>query len=160
MPTEADLFNAVENGFDRVTYQSDFFFWSLAALHAAAYVAVGAERVPPGSGATFAFILSLFAFSWTHTNARRRASSFIKAFLFALVSFVLPLIGGIVYFRFRPPTLVVTRLPSGTMVTLPIFEGPAWFFMRAPFRFLFKLGLWSTGAAFLVISLLDMLGAP
>ena len=157
MNNEIDIFTYYENKFDRITYQSDLFFWILIALDLIVYLATYVGWIPLGSGGGILTVLMLFTISWIYTNARRRACGVIKAAAFALVALLHPFIGAVLYFLLRPKELVVLMLPPGNMSVWPIFSGPVWIFMRAPFRFLLKLSLWLMGLAFLVIGIMDVI---
>ena len=152
-----DVFTIVENRLDRITYQSDLFFWSLILLDIGIYIVMWKSWIPLGSGGGIATVLLIFAISWLYTNARRRGCAVIKSGFFSLLSLIHPLVGAILYFIFRPKNLVVTFLPPSPSAVLPVFSGPVWIFMRAPFRFIIKLALWSMGGAFLIIGLLELI---
>lgn len=153
-----DPFTYFENKFDRLTYQNDVFFWLLVLFHVGVFYASLFNWIPSGNMGTICTILGFFAASWAYTNARRRAWSRIRAFLFALPTFFHPLIGGILYFIFRPKEIIVTALPPSKPGVWPVFQGPVWIFAYAPFRFLIKLALWLMGLTFLIIAVLDIFG--
>lgn len=154
---EMEFFDLVENAFDRVTYQSDLFFWVLFAAQMGVSIGMSTEAIDVGASGTVMFVLALFLLSWTYTNARRRGSGIIGSSFFGLLNFAIPPLGAPVYMIFRPRQLVITVLPPRRPVLLPVFHGPIWIFARAPFRFLMKLSLWSMGIAFLIIGVMEII---
>ena len=154
---ETDFFNLVENAFDRVTYQSDLFFWMLFAAQMSVSIGMGTEAIDVGAAGTVPFVLALFILSWTYTNARRRGCGIVGSALFGLLNFAVLPLGVLVYMIFRPKQLVITVLPPRKPVILPVFDGPVWIFARAPFRFLMKLSLWGMGIAFLIIGVMEII---
>jgi hypothetical protein len=152
-----DFFSLVENAFDRVTYQSDLFFWVLFTAQMGVSIGMSTEAIDVGASGMVMFVLALFILSWTYTNARRRGCGMIKSALFGLLNFAFSPLGALVYLVFRPRQLVFTSLPPSRPAVLPVFDGPVWIFARAPFRFLMKLSLWSTGIAFLIIGVMEII---
>ena len=153
-----DIYNYLENKFDRLVYQSDVFFWLLVVLYLFFYIVDLRHWVAKSSGFATAFIVTIFAVSWVYTNARRRGMGRIKAGFFGVLAFVTPL-GGIIYFLFRPKKLVVTSLPPKTSYPFPVpVSDQAFMLFRVPFRLLMKLVFWMTGLAFLIIGVLSMMG--
>ncbi len=155
---ETQFFNVIENAFDRITYQSDLFFWMLFAAQMGVSIAMSTEAIEVGPAGMVMFVLALFILSWTYTNARRRGCGVIGSAFFGLLSFGIPPLGALAYMIFRPKQLVITALPPRRPVILPVFDGPVWIFARAPFRFLMKLSLWAMGICFLIIGVMDILG--
>ena len=155
---EYGLFNVFENWFDRKVYQNDVFFWSLVMLHTVVMLAGVWGWIDIGTSGWIYTVLAVGALSWVYTNARRRACGRIKAVFFGLLTFFQPIVGGILYFIFRPKELVFLFLPPSHPAVLPVFEGPVWIFAKAPVRFLVKLALWSMGLVFLLIGFLDIFG--
>ena len=135
-----------------------FFFWIIIILHSTVFYLSSIEKFDPGSAGWFCTILAIFVFSWTYTNARRRAWNVIKATFFGIITFVYPLIGGILYFIFRPQNLVITTLQPSKQAICPVFDGPVWIFARVPFHFLIKLAFWLMGLALLIIGILGGMG--
>ena len=122
---------------DKLTFQSDAFFWELVILHSVTYILEAAKLIPEGSGYTTSFILQIFAVSWIYLNSRRRDASIIRASFFALICIFSPLIAGVIYFVFRP-----RELP----------DQPAF----SPYVFFVQIIFWLTGLAFLLIGILEM----
>jgi len=155
---QVDIYTDLENKFDRLVYQNDFFFWFLVLLYLLFYIADWANWVAEGSGFVSAIVVTVFAISWIYTNARRRGMGRLGAGLFGLLTFV-PLFGGIIFFIFRPKKLVVTFLPPKKQYPFPVPIGDqAFMLFRVPFRFLLKLVFWMMGVAFFIIGILSMFG--
>jgi len=153
---EYGLFNVLENWFDRKVYQNDIFFYCLVAMHTFFLLAGTSQWMDVGTAGWIFTVLGVFALSWVYTNARRRACRRIKAVLFGLLTFLWPLVGGVIYFVFRPKELAFSVLPPSQPAVLPVFEGPVWIFAKAPVRFMIKLAIWSMGLTFLLIGILDI----
>jgi len=153
-----DIYVNFENKFDRITYQNDIFFWVIALIQLGIFYAGMAKLIPVGNMGVMCTVLAFFALSWVYTNARRRLCGRIKAIFFAVLAYFHAIIGGIIYFIFRPKKLVITSLPPSKLGVWPVFDGPVMIFARAPFRLLMKFALWGMGLAFLLISILDIFG--
>jgi len=153
---QVDIFTYYENKFDRITYQSDLFFGYLILTILVIFFGIWIEWIPVGNGGVLFTVLLLFTLSWIYTNARRRGCGILKAMMFALVALINPVLGGLIYFLFRPGELVITALPPAPISTWPVFSGPIWIFTRAPFRFLMKLALWLMGLTFIIIAIWDI----
>ena len=154
-----DIFTYFENKFDQLTYQNDKFFWLLVLFNLVCYIAGMANWVNQSDGFVTAIIVALFATSWVYTNARRRGVRRALSFLYSLLTYFFPLIGGIVYFKYRPGELIITFLPPQKQIPFPIsIADQAFMFLPTPFRFLLKLVFWMMGLTFLLISILSMFG--
>jgi hypothetical protein len=125
------LFYELETRFDSLVFQKDHFFFAALGLWSALVLVSTFGLVSPA--AAYLLLAVFFAFVgalWVFINSRRRQVNGMLGFLYALVVFVFPPAGALIYLCLRPRGVFPKPPPQkGKTVVVPIPSSPFGLFL-------------------------------
>jgi hypothetical protein len=154
------LFYELETRFDSLVFQKDHFFFAALGFWSALVLVSSFGLVSP----TAAYLLLAVSFAflgavWVFFNSRRRRVNGMLGFLYALVVFVFPPAGALVYLCLRPRGVFPKPLPKKEKaVVFPMPVGPVFVPVRTPLGVLLRLIAAAMIVTVFVLCLLTVLG--
>lgn len=154
------LFYQLETRFDSLVFQKDHFFFVALGFWLALILMSSLGLV--SRAADYLLLAVFFAFLgaiWVFVNSRRRQVKGMLGFLYALVVFVFPPAGALVYLYLRPRGVSPKPLPQKEKtVMFPMPVGPVFVPVRTPLGVLLRLIVAAMIVALFVLCLLAVLG--
>jgi len=135
------LFYELETRFDSLVFQKDHFFFAALGFWSAMVLVSTFGLVSPA--AAYLLLAVFFAFVgavWVFINSRRRQVNGMLGFLYALVVFVFPPAGALIYLCLRPRSVFPKPPPQkGKTVMVPMPVGPVFVPVRTPLGVLLEM---------------------
>jgi hypothetical protein len=153
------LFYELETRFDSLIFQKDHFFFAALGFWLA-LVLVGTFGLvsPTEAYLLLAVFLAFVGALWAFINSRRRKVNGMLGFLYALVVFVFPPAGALMYLCLRPTGVFPKPPPQkGKTVVVPMPVGPVFVPVRTPLGVLLRL---IVAAMIVTIFVLCVLAVP
>lgn len=154
------LFYELETRFDSLVFQKDHFFFAALGFWSALVLVSSFGLVSPA--ADYLLLAVFFAFLgavWVFVNSRRRRVNGMLGFLYALVAFVFPPAGALVYLCLRPRGVFPKPPPQeGKAVVVPMPVGPVFVPVRTSLGVLLRLIVAAMIVTIFVLCVLAVLG--
>jgi hypothetical protein len=153
-------FYQLEARLDSLVFQRDrFFFATLGFWSALTLVAAFRPVSRAVDYLLLALFFALFSAIWVFVNSRRRRVNGLLGLIYALLTFIFPPAGALVYFCLRPKGVSPKPLPEKEKaVVFPMPVGPVFVPIRTPLGVLVRLIAAAMIVAFFILAVLAALG--